>query len=919
MKISILAISIFLVLACIPLNGKANYLHERGRQIPFLENLPFDANSVIQRIRSNNHSQSIPFCRSKYNEESHYNKWSREGEFLLDTNVNYEPIIENQSGPSIASNGAEYLIVWQDFRGGTWDIYGARVDEFGIILDSAGIVVSNAYKDQINPSVIFDGVDYFVVWQDYRNNQLESDIYGARVNQYGIVLDSDGIAISVEDSSQECPRVAHDSNNCFVVWQDYRNDPYWPMVYGTRVSLSGVVLDSLGIAVSTPAYDQEFPSVAFDGVNYLVIWQDDRSGYYDIYGTRINTSGIILDTINIPISTAPGEQHTPSVGFDGLNYFVVWDNRGDICGARVSQSGSVLDTSGITISATYYDESSPVIAFDGTYYLITWDCDRYMYGHDIYGARVTPSGVVVDTEGILISLNPASQYKPAVTYNGSNYLVAWNDWRSRYWDNLDIYGSRMTTDGTVLDSIGLAISTAAVWQTEPSAAFDGINYFVVWQEYVDGSWYIYGTRISVTGMLLDTMATRIGSGTCPDVTYNGTNYFVVWELSLKIYGCRVNQDGIILDTNNILISLNTALGSTPSIEFDGFNYLVVWEDYRAGSYSDIYGARVTPSGIVLDTLGIAISTAPGYEYSPSVAFDGANYLVVWATGDPGYDIYGARVDTSGNVLDSLGICISSAWANQLFPVVAFDGANYLVAWEDARYSYWSRDIYAARVSPMGIVLDPVGFPISTANNIQCSPTIAYDGSNYTISWQDMRNDSSYDIYGAKVNVSGVIIDSFPVLQQRENQTSPALAHGQGDQFLIVYSGWCDFINSHPANSMRIWGKFYPFTSITENAGYTVQGVGLFLQVYPNPFKERTYIGYQIPDVKAESQKISLKIYDATGRLVRDFSRFANYDLRNTQIVWHGDDDIGRVVPAGVYFIMVETEGNTVSKKVILLK
>ncbi|MEO0099652.1 MAG: hypothetical protein ABIK99_03575 [candidate division WOR-3 bacterium] len=37
-----------------------------------------------------------------------------------------------------------------------------------------------------------------------------------------------------------------------------------------------------------------------------------------------------------------------------------------------------------------------------------------------------------------------------------------------------------------------------------------------------------------------------------------------------------------------------------------------------------------------------------------------------------------------------------------------------------------------------------------------------------------------------------------------------MAHGIGNQFLITYSGWTDYINTHPANTMRIWEKFYPF-------------------------------------------------------------------------------------------------------------
>ena len=86
----------------------------------------------------------------------------------------------------------------------------------------------------------------------------------------------------------------------------------------------------------------------------------------------------------------------------------------------------------------------------------------------------------------------------------------------------------------------------------------------------------------------------------------------------------------------------------PTLAFDGTNYLVVWvtvtEDTQV---EDVYGARVSPSGTVLDPAGSRLRVRAGFnETSPSVAFDGTNLPVVWEE-YPCHRILGRRVSQDG--------------------------------------------------------------------------------------------------------------------------------------------------------------------------------------------------------------------------------------------------------------------------------
>jgi hypothetical protein len=335
-----------------------------------------------------------------------------------------------QTDPAVAFDGSQYLIVWSQ----NWtDIYGARVQADGTLLDEEGFQISNSGVAWWLSSVAFDGTNFFVVWDDWRGD--DNDIYGARVSQSGSVLDEDGILVSTntDDAAVYNPSVAFDGTNYLVVWEDRRND--LADIYGARVSTAGAVLDGSGISISATVSSQWAPRVAFDGTNYLVVWQDQRnSGQYDIYGARVNPSGQVLDPSGIAISTATNDQQHPALAFDGTNYLAVWQHGAgsdiDIYGSRVSPSGSVLDPGGIVMSDTTEDwESYPAVRFDGTDYLVAWNDENS--GH-VYGCEVSLASPPVVSASYDISgadrVYPALASGPVegtamVAYQSSSYVT----------------------------------------------------------------------------------------------------------------------------------------------------------------------------------------------------------------------------------------------------------------------------------------------------------------------------------------------------------------------------------------------------------------------------------------------------------------------------------------------------------------
>ena len=851
----------------------------------------------------------------------------RSGEFLIDTNIVYVPAAGDQAAPCIASDDTTAFVVWYGRRNGTsYDIYGARVDEDGNLLDPAGIFIANAGSYDPNPSVAFDGTNYLVVWH-YNESGDPYNIYGARVSKQGVVLDSEPFAISEAAGNQMNPRAAFDGTNYLVVWYDSRSGSY--DIYCTRVTQNGTVLNPAGIAISTAANYQYFPDVSFDGTNYMVVWQDDRSGVFDIYGSRVAQNGNVLDPTGIQISGATDEQNRPAIDFDGTNYLVVWyDERSvseyDIYGTLIDTGGNVLDTAGIAISTATNDQYMPSVSFDGTNYLVAWYDNRDgTANYDVYGARVNTSGVVQEPSGIPIANMDVQQLTPSVTSYSGQWLAAWRDNRNGSYN--DIYGSRVSSSGTATDPSGILISASAQTQGKPAIASDGTNYLVVWQEDRGGGppFDIYGMRIDSTGNELDgdaiAISTNVGSQEYPAVAFgNDSIYLVVWQDNRSgtddIYGCRVTTSGNVLDGPGIAISTATGRQRYPAVAFGDTNFLVVWGDERSGiSTDDIYGTVVEPDdGNVVSPSGNVIANDANWQDNPSVAFDGTNYLVVWddyGSGTFEEDIYGVRVNQSGNPIEASSIAISTADNGQYRPNVAFDGTNYMVVWFDRRNSNAS-DIYGTRINQSGTILDASGTSIISYTGTQEYPFVVFDGTNYLVGCENFQSETIHNVLGAVVNTSGgisniYIISPFSIEQY---QPHPAAANGSDTQILIVFPDWANYINGNPANAIRIWGKLRASAGIEENDDITAKNGKFDLQV-------QTAITQgicQITFVHSTSTPVKLKLFNNAGILLNERT------VGNIAGLYDLNIDMSNLAN-GTYFINLSSNNISENQKVVLIK
>src|SRR5439155_3476932 len=335
---------------------------------------------------------------------------------------------------------------------------------------------------------------------------------------------------------QEEPAVAANGNGYFVVWADKRTYSATEYdIYGASVSSTGEVLDPGGIPICTDPGRQTSPRIAFNGENYLVVWEDDRESttafqLYQIYGARIATSGQVLDPNGFKITTNRVTRLGPAVVSDGHGFFVAWEDWqrtdgaiADVYGSPVSSDGVVANPDGTPLVSGAGWQVQPRIAFANGEYLMTYRDNGPLGGPDIWGIRVSTAGQPLSSAFRISNSNDEAGGRYGLASNGRDYFVVWGDSRHSPsgFGYPKIYGTLVRSNGVVASPNGVPIATNSLYQERPRIASDGNDFLVVWQESNDPHEEftdVYGAKITGDGIV--GAPARIAINLEPGVQYN---------------------------------------------------------------------------------------------------------------------------------------------------------------------------------------------------------------------------------------------------------------------------------------------------------------------------------------------------------------------------------------------------------------
>gem|GEM_PF-2082923 len=138
-------------------------------------------------------------------------------------------------------------------------------------------------------------------------------------------------------------------------------------------------------------------------------------------------------------------------------------------------------------------------------------------------------------------------------------------------------------------------------------------------------------------------------------------------------------------------------------------------------------------------------------------------------------------------------------------------------------------------------------------------------------------------------------------------SSPAVSNG------MVYVGsWDGYVYAFGIPVVGIKEKTIETSPINQS---------MSIEVYPNPFKNTINIKFRIPNTVGkvnckEKSAFRIKIYDATGRLVKLCNQQTTKPCN--QVIWDGKDDKGKPLSDGVYFLYIKENDFYAVEKIIMI-
>ena len=388
----------------------------------------------------------------------------------------------------------------------------------------------------------------------------------------------------------------------------------------------------------------------------------------------------------------------------------------------------------------------------------------------------------------------------------------------------------------------------------------------------------------------------------PPISNAGEDILVVLPSSSTVLNGSLSSD---LDTDNLNFQWEQVYGPTTANILSPNNQVTVTSGLVEGTYK--FKLTVNDnSHSSIDYVYIFVSNTE--NFSPTVSLDISNLNSTYYSGSA-IELLATASDIDGTI-----------------EKVEFFDNNILIAvlFEEPYFHSWnniSLGIHTIKVIAYdddGLSSEPSTFEIDIIEAPSC--TGGPSSGDYTYEFSDDLNNPTITFIPNENHVGNptcILYYSITGTPPGYNITPNIpfqISANQGEivQFYFTYSfNGLDKNTSADPHTYEIGSCFNTNLSIEEG---NVPKEFSLNQNYPNPFNPSTRIEYNLP----KKSKVNIVIYDLKGSQIKSLvNSFQSPGLKS--IIWHGDNSLGELMPAGLYIIVFQTKEFYDSKKMILLK
>jgi hypothetical protein len=299
-------------------------------------------------------------------------------EQLLDPNGMKIPPIEQRitlhngdtgGGPTVWI-GDRYGLAWADRRDGDYEIYFGQLGPDGkkVLADTR---ITNAGGFSINPSMIYHGGEFLLAWEDDRGGG-EFQVFAQRIGldgkpKGGNVVLSDPDLDGLDDES---PNMAAGIKTIGLV---YSTGVAGNLAVQFKSFAQGTLAPQVGpVMVSAPGVSSVVPQIAWAKDRYVIAWVLDSGTQRPLFATAVDEQGKVLVPVTAITSPPPGKRSRyPQLLSLGDRLVVVYgDNRDGNGGyelyTRTISNGLAPLSGEMRVTNAVFDSTWSVAAFGPT-------------------------------------------------------------------------------------------------------------------------------------------------------------------------------------------------------------------------------------------------------------------------------------------------------------------------------------------------------------------------------------------------------------------------------------------------------------------------------------------------------------------------------------------------------------------------